>query len=273
MRGISIIIAHLDGVREGYFNNLTHTLDSQLSEKVYPWEILKANVGNKIEARNLAAEKARYEILVFFDDDVEPKLNCIDELLNPFYELENVGVVGGVNVAFPDASYHEQLAGRLWANVLVTGRSSARYTPKGILRDSDEAELQSCVMAIRKDVFNEVGGFPDVIPCEENILYNNVSSAGYRLIYNPFAIVYHRRPSLYWEYVSVMHFYGTGRGYMMRMGHIPKMVYGVNSDTVRLFIGWVLGTFAYGFGIIRGLITYRSKREVRERNLREIRGA
>lgn len=170
--------------------------------------------------------------------------------------FENVGVVGGTNLTFPDCERMERLSGQLLANSLVTFRSSSRYCAKGDIRESDEAELLSCIMAVSKQAFIEVGGFPlDVIPCEENVLINNIQRLGYKIIYNPFAVVYHRRPKLFREYARTLFDYGKGRGIMIRKNHnIPKTLWKPGKDTFFLFVGALIHYASYISGLVYGVL-------------------
>jgi GT2 family glycosyltransferase len=225
--------------------NSLHSLDH---------EILVSSEGSKSFCRNELAKKAKGEILVFFDDDVEIRENTISELLMPFDTFKNVGVVGGVNVTFPDASSSEKLSGRLLSLPFVTFKSSSRYTPKGTPRETDESEIQSCVMAVSKEAFVKAGGFPlDIIPAEENALVNSIQKLGYKVIYNPFAIVYHRRPKLYREYARTMFNYAYGRGLLIRKhkGSL-KMFHKPSKDWLKLTLGVIVHYVSYISGLIWG---------------------
>ena len=218
-------------------------------------EIIVANRGNKSEARNAAAKEASGEILVFFDDDVVLRKHCIEELLEPFSD-EKVAIVGGVNIAFPEADFREKIGGALLASTVTMFRSAARYTPRGNIRETDESEIILCNMAIRKDVFFKAGGFPlDCIPCEENVLINNVQKLGYKVIYNPFAIVFHDRPRVFVPYFKKIFGYGKGRGIMLRKRHGgPKMLFKPGKKLAYYIIGAAGHYVSYLCGVLYGLV-------------------
>jgi cellulose synthase/poly-beta-1,6-N-acetylglucosamine synthase-like glycosyltransferase len=219
-------------------------------------EVLVSSKGNKSESRNEMAKKAKGDILIFLDDDIKLRGNTIEELLKPFSLFSNVGVVGGVNQTFPNASKREILAGKLLSNSIATFKSSARYTPKGGIRESDESELQSCNIAILNEAFFKAGGFPiHIIPCEENVLLNRIAKLGYKLIYNPYALVYHRRPKLFREYAKTLFDYGKGRGLMLRRGEgKPKMLPKLSADTFLLILGYCVHVISYVSGVIYGYL-------------------
>ena len=229
-------------------------LDSCLKSLEAHKDILVVEKGNISEARNRAALEASGEIFVFLDDDVIVRENCLDELLGPFKD-PSIGVVGGVNVALPGISLREEISSALWSSPVAMGRSSARYTPRGGLRDADESELISCVMAVRGIAFVFAGGFPvDTIPCEENVLVNNVVKAGFRAVYNPFAVVYHRRPRVFMEYWHTIYEYGRGRGLMIRRGQgVPRMVWRPTRKWPYYIVALLGHYLSYGLGLLRGL--------------------
>lgn len=216
-------------------------------------EIIVATEGSKTESRNNAAKKAKFDILVFVDDDVVVTDSWLHELLRHFGP--GVGAVGGPNVLVPGSEYKEFLADLLMTSLMATGKSSSRYAPKGEVRETDESELQSCNLAIRKEAFERVGGFPDIIPCEENALLNSIQLAGYKLLYTPLAIVYHNRPKLFMPYARKMFFYGTGRGKLMRARKGGVRFANFRPKTAVYFVaGLFVHYVCYISGLIWGLI-------------------
>lgn len=247
---ISIVIAH--DVKRGDIY-LNQCLDSIRKESCT--EIIVRTDKNLSEARNNGVLESHGNIILFFDDDVVLREGCIKELLRPF-AFEEVGVVGGVNIAFPNIDFKEEIAASLLSSPLAMFRSVSRYTPRGNIRESDEAELLSCNMAVRRKAFFDAGGFPtDIIPCEENVLVNNVHKKGWKIIYNPFAVVYHRRPRIFMEYWRTIFEYGRGRGIMMRKGEgAPRMLWTPNKRWLYYSIGLLGHYVSYCCGVLIGWI-------------------
>lgn len=251
----SAIIAHQSSRGDEI---LARCVDSIKREGVE--DIIVVSEGNKSESRNSGAKMANGDILLFFDDDVKLREGCVKELLAPFSD-EKTAVVGGVNIAFSNIVFEEQIGASLLASPITMFRSAARYTPRGDVRKSDESEVLSAVMAVRKDVFLKVGGFPaNVIPCEENVLVNKIQELGYTIIYNPFAVVYHRRPKIFMEYFRTIFNYGKGRGIMMRnLGKEgrPKMFFKPSKKWIYLAIGVVGHYISYICGVIYGYLKWK----------------
>lgn len=246
---ISAVIAHKVS-RESMISRCVESIKKEGLE-----EIIIETEGNRSEARNNGVAKSTGDIILFFDDDVVLREGCVKELIKPF-EDSSVGIVGGVNIAFSGIPFREQISGALLASPLTMFRSSSRYTPRGDIRESDESEILSAVMAVRKQAFMKVGGFPiDIIPCEENVLINKIQNAGYKVIYNPFAVVYHNRRPIFLPYMKEMFNYGKGRGIMMRKGHGgPKMLFRPKIKWVFYIFGAIGHYISYISGVIYGLV-------------------
>ncbi len=254
---LTVVIAH-DKERAHYsLNQLLaqiHT-DSDLTELGY--EVLVETRGNKSESRNLAVEKSRGEILVFLDDDVQLRRHFFEEILEPFSDPK-VGIVGGVNVNFDGIPLSQKISATFYASPFFMAKSVSRYTPRGLPRETDESEIIGCCMAVRKKAFVEAGGFPvDVIPCEENVLINRIQRAGWKVLYNPFAIVFHARPEFPWEYADKIFHYGMGRGKMMRdlkkMGS-PRMFWKPSWKWLIYVLGFLIHYICYISGVIYGYL-------------------
>ncbi|MBC7232373.1 MAG: glycosyltransferase [Chloroflexi bacterium] len=144
-------------------------------------------------ARHAGARNARGEILAYTDDDVICDKVWLRELLN-CYDSDKVGCVGG--------------------KVLPTWEVPP---PKWILRypgalalldHGDEVKelkwpeaIYGCNFSIRRDVLFAVGGFnPDSfgniwLGDGETGLLRKVYDAGWKVVYNPKAVVWHRIPA------------------------------------------------------------------------------
>ena len=259
---ISVIIAHhLE--RSCDLILLVSQITEQLLTLGIKHEVLIESEGSKSSSRNKAAMRAQGEILVFFDDDVKLRRGVFLELLDPFSDL-NVGVVGGVNVAFPDVPFREQISAVLMSSPLLWFKSSARYTPRGTIREANESEIIGCCMAMRKKAFDQAGGFPlDVIPCEENVLINRIQALGWKVIYVPFAIVYHRRAPFPFGYARKLFGYGMGRGIMLRQkfGEKPRMIWKPSWRWLLYFLGVFIHFGAYISGVLYGYFVKRKHQE------------
>ena len=213
--------------------------------------------GNTSEAKNLGAWRTQGDILIFLDDDVEVRPGCFHELLDPFKD-PTVGIVGGVNVPFENISLQEKVGAKLLSSPYTMFRSCARYGPRGGIRETDEAEIVGCILAVRRQAFWAAGGFPvDIIPGEENVLINRIQAQGWKVIYNPFAVVFHRRPRVFREYARAMFRYGMGRGFMMRKTGSqggPRLLWKPRKIWLYYLPGFIVHYVSYISGVLWGLI-------------------
>lgn len=219
-------------------------------------EILTSTKPNKSLARNELCYASKGEILVFIDSDAEPSDFWLHELLKPFWNAR-VGVVGGCHILKQTATKKEELADKILSFPLATWKSASRYKVSGKIRVTDESELTSCNMAVRRKAFMEAGGFPlEFIPCEENVLLNNIQKLGYKMIYNPLAIVYHNRDELFLPHLRKIHYYARGRGRIIRHGKGGLKLFPRPSlELFYLGTGLFLHYIAYISGLIRGLLS------------------
>lgn len=252
---ISVIVAHHSGRSRAHLVMLENEVYEQLNMMGMKGEFLLESRGSISHARNVAARRAQGNILVFLDDDLRLRRGFMEEILAPFSD-QAVGVVGGVNLAFPEIQGSERVSAVLMSSPLLWFRSVARYTPRGGIRETDEAEIVGCCLAILKKAFDEAGGFPlDVIPCEENVLINRIQALGWKVIYNPFAIVFHRRAEFPGEYARKIFHYGTGRGIMMRQSFFkgsPRSFWKPSRLWILYFLGFWIHHFSYFAGVFYG---------------------
>jgi GT2 family glycosyltransferase len=162
---------------------------------------------------NAASEYAKGEILVFLNDDVEPLqaewLYCIASGL----EVEAVGIVGA-KLLYPSGAIQH-------AGVVVGMGDGAghvnRYKYRGdYWRWVDETRNVSAVtgacLGIRAELFRRLGGFDADFPNNYNDvdLCLRVREAGYRVVYEPGALLRHyegQTRKLYVDYAEREKFY------------------------------------------------------------------
>jgi len=105
------------------------------------------------KAKNYGAKQADGEIIVFLDADVNVPKELVNEVLTVFSDSSVVGVT--CNVLFVQPRFHEAVFSRFY-NFLV--QASFWFKP----------HCQGKFLAVRKNVFLEVGGFDESMPCLED---------------------------------------------------------------------------------------------------------
>ena len=138
--------------------------------------------------RNLGASKATGEILMFITQDIIP---CDSNLLKSFSKVFEDPCIGG--------AYARQLP-RIGAHPVEA--LSRKYSYPDVSRvntykDFEEKGVSALYFAnpcacVRRSVFEEVGGFPDKVICNEDmVIAHKILKAGYKTAYVADAKVYH----------------------------------------------------------------------------------
>ena len=162
----------------------------------YPVELLKQEHKGPAAARNLGAENAEGEILLFTDADCIPENGWIEKMCAPFEDGQIVGVQG---------RYKTRQEGTVAR--FVQYEIEERYEIMSEKRYIDF--IGSYSAAYRKDVFLEGGGFDEsftIASGEDPDLSYRLASKGHKMVFAPGAVVYHEHPASIEQYLK-MKFY------------------------------------------------------------------
>jgi cellulose synthase/poly-beta-1,6-N-acetylglucosamine synthase-like glycosyltransferase len=135
-------------------------------------------------ARNRGVAASSGEVVLFTDADCVPAPDWIDEMARPFQDQDVVGVKGayrtrqrGVMPRFVQCEYEE------------------RYERMAKVKQIDFIDTYSA--GYRRQIFLTEGGFDTDYPdasVEDQELSFRLAERGYKMVFNPRAIVYHRHP-------------------------------------------------------------------------------
>lgn len=138
--------------------------------------------------RNIAASKAKGEILIYLTQDVLLKdSKCIENLIAPLQETK---------VA---ASYARQIP-RNDANPIERFARSFNYPSINMVKGMADLPIlgiktfffSNACSSVKKTVFEDIGGFPDeTIMNEDMFLAAKLVQGGYKIAYQADAVVYH----------------------------------------------------------------------------------
>lgn len=149
------------------------------------------------KARNTGAQRARGDILAYIDDDVILPSDWLTAILEPFRDPK-VGCSGGKVIAQWEAKVP------LWLPQFDTAYLSLLdYGEK--TKELKTPSIWGCNMAVRKTAFLEVGGSNVDFFADESLIWfsgdgecgleDKILNAGYKIIYEPRAWLYHRIPA------------------------------------------------------------------------------
>jgi glycosyltransferase involved in cell wall biosynthesis len=145
--------------------------------------LTQANAG-PAAARNRGSRAASGDIIVFTDDDCEPMLNWLTEMIRPFADPAVVGAKGvyrtrqsSIIARFVQLEYEDRYR-------LLARRPTIDF-------------IDTYSAAFRRDRFLEMGGYDTSFPvaCAEDVeLSYRMSARGWNMVFVPGAKVYHRHP-------------------------------------------------------------------------------
>jgi cellulose synthase/poly-beta-1,6-N-acetylglucosamine synthase-like glycosyltransferase len=142
-------------------------------------------------ARNLGAQAAQGEFLLFTDADCVPHVDWIKEMVAPFDSPDIAAVKGAYKTK------QKSLVARF-----AQAEFEARYRQLAAAKYVDVVFSYSA--GFRLEVFRTIGGFDTSFPVADNEdtdLSYRVATAGYRIKFNPAAIVYHQHPATLKQYL------------------------------------------------------------------------
>lgn len=135
-------------------------------------------------ARNIGAKEASGDVFVYTDDDCIAEPDWLTWIAKQFLEDDNLGCAGGPNIP-PEPETDMQ------ARIIA-----APGGPSHVLLSDNRAEhLPGCNLAVRREVFEEVGGFNPIFRAagDDVDFCWRVMEAGYELGFHAAAFVWHHR--------------------------------------------------------------------------------
>ena len=147
-------------------------------------------------------KEAQGEIILFTDSDCVPSDNWISEMVKPFEDKEVVAVKGAyktrqksITARFAQLEFEERFE---------------------MLKKAESIDMVDTYSAgYRKDIFLLMGGFDPYFPVannEDTELSYRMSKLGYKMVFNPDAIVYHlNHPSSIKRYARLKFWRGYWR--------------------------------------------------------------
>ncbi|MFY0601187.1 MAG: glycosyltransferase [Cyclobacteriaceae bacterium] len=193
------------------------------------------------DSRNLGAQKAQGEYLLFMDSDVIVPERYF-EIINSTLGERNLDAFGGPDAAHESFSNIQKAISFSMTSVLTTGGIRGKKGHVGKFKP------RGFNMGVKATVFNELSGFNASLPVGEDMdLSARIIGAGYKTDLISEAFVYHkRRVSISKFYKQVFRF-GAARVMLSRM-HNGEMK--ITHLFPLLFVLYLLGGFAALFSSV-----------------------
>ena len=181
-----IVVQHVTGEGDAAMEKVITQHNARCIRYVGPFHYSRMN--------NLAAEAAGGEILVFLNDDVEPLVDSwLSDLIGQV-QRPDIGAVGARLLYPSGALQHAGITIGIGDGCGHIGRGTytCRYWPWLDVTRNVSAVTGAC-LAVRKQVFDEMGGFDDRFPINHNDvdLCLRIGRAGYRIVYESSAVLKH----------------------------------------------------------------------------------
>ncbi len=158
-------------------------------------------------ARNRGAAATKGAIILFTDSDCEPTGDWLMQMTKPFADPEVAGVKGAY------LTRQRELAARF-----AQAEFADRYQLLLKSRYIDMVDTYSA--AFRREVFLEANGFDQGFSTannEDTELSYRLSAQGFKLVFNPRALVYHRHPASFAKYLRTKFWRGYWRMVVYRL--------------------------------------------------------
>jgi glycosyltransferase involved in cell wall biosynthesis len=186
-----------------------------IAERAQAKHLTEPRIGSG-PARNRGLSAARYDLVVYIDDDCEAEEGWLETLLRPF-EDEGVHAVAGQVLPSEVATPAARLFDRYFPYSKGLARRSFGPGPSRYPFPLNANEMGTGAnMAFRRRTLCMVGGFVDALSAggparggEDIHAFDAVLRAGHRLVYEPQAKVRHRHPDTAAEVHRVLFDYGV----------------------------------------------------------------
>lgn len=163
--------------------------------------------------RNRGAALAQGDILAFIDDDTRPLPGWLLSATSHFRD-SSIGAVGGPSITPPDDPFWARVSGAAYESWMLSAGERLRYLPT---QSRDVYDFPSCNLLVRKSTFDALNGFgTDFWPGEDTEFCLALIRKGFRIRYDPKAVIeHHRRPLLRKHFVQLGN-YALHRGYFAK---------------------------------------------------------
>jgi len=198
-------------------NGVDVQAEALLSEYVRKYSnirFIKSERFAKGKARNVLMAKAKEaDVFYFLDDDCQVPQNAFSVLMDIAEANPDIDCFGGPNLTPPGANTFTRAQGYALGSLFGAFWVRDRYRIYGKPRLADDRSLILCNLAIRSKLFKQAYAlFNEALVCaEENLLIQNLISAGHRCMHVPHLSVFHERRNSVPKFFCQVFIYGQGR--------------------------------------------------------------
>jgi len=172
-------------------------------------------------ARNLALQYTDRSWIAFTDGDCRVDENWLDVLCEGINQCpQNVFSIGGMQKISPKAQKMERLVGEFLECVGFVSDYLHHKSEIHAVKHNP-----TCNVLYSRQALEAVNGFDETLwPCEDLDLDLRLQKLGYHALFQPKAIVEHRRPKTFLLFLKMMKRYGFGHAHLVKKhGHCQKL--------------------------------------------------
>ena len=179
--------------------------------KKYPVKLIIDKNGNIPHSRNIGWKNSKGNFVAYIDGDCEADKCWLKKLVECLYNNKDKKIAGiGGSTRTPEKASDFIKSLGIMLNTWWGGIGSAQGTN---FKDEKEVEsIPNCNALYHKNILKIIGGFDENFDVGEDFDLNfRIRKNGYRLIYTPKAIVYHKMRSNLRKWCKRMFEYGKAR--------------------------------------------------------------
>ncbi|MBL7197953.1 MAG: glycosyltransferase [Candidatus Omnitrophica bacterium] len=194
--------------------------------------------------RDIGATEAQGQVLAFLDDDAYPNSDWLKQSALDFQD-KDIACVCGPAITPKNDPLLNKASGKIYESFIVSGPARFRYVS---LKRRFTDDFPSCNFLIRKNIFQQLGGFNTKFwPGEDTILcLEVVHKLEKKILYDPLVLVHHYRRPLFRKHLHQVSNYARHRGYFLKRYPKTSLKLGYFGHTfimLMFFISLLFGIF------------------------------
>ena len=178
----------------------TQRIEASLRRQIYrPYEVLVETGNHLTKQRNNAVKKAKGDYILFLDDDLTLDRYYLNHMIYTICYYKPDAITGRVRVGIYKPNFLYHLYSRIF---MLSPQGDGKFLPSGFPEGYKKSivmyseVLHGCNMAVKKEVFERVSFREDMeggMYGEDDWFSWDMKQAGFKVIYNPWAICYDDR--------------------------------------------------------------------------------
>jgi glycosyltransferase involved in cell wall biosynthesis len=187
--------------------------NNQINNQINIRALAENEIQSSYAARNRGIRASQGEIIAFTDADCRPEPQWLENLVQPFADLE-IGIVAGEILALPGKTLLEKHADR--ENILSQKHTLAHpFCPYG----------QTANLAVRRIVLQQIGLFRPYLTSggDADLCWRILRQTPYKIFFAESAIVRHRHRSTMKQLQSQWYRYGESNQYLHELHGVDLM--------------------------------------------------